>query len=287
MQLGIFAKTFDGKHPGIVLPQVKAAGFSVAQYNMACSGLAAMPDEIPDAVIADIKSATQSSGIKLNALSATYNMIHPDVSEREKGHRRLAVIAEAAQALDIPLITLCTGTRDAADQWKHHADNISKLAWADLVLSMQTAITIADKYNINLGIEPELANVINSAAKARRLIDELKSPRLKIIFDPANLFETETVVEQRRIVSSALELLSDDIAMAHAKDRTSSGQFTAAGTGVLDYPHFFSELKQSSFNGPIITHGLSAVEAPSVCAFLKLQLRADEVPFSPSAKSHP
>jgi sugar phosphate isomerase/epimerase len=166
MQLGIFAKTFDGKHPSIVFPQVKAAGFTVAQYNMACSGLAAMPDEISDAVIADIKSATRSSGVTLNALSATYNMIHPDVSEREKGHRRLAVIAQAAQAFGIPLITLCTGTRDATDQWKHHPDNTSVEAWRDLIQSMQTAITITGKYNVNLGIEPELANVINSAAKA-------------------------------------------------------------------------------------------------------------------------
>jgi sugar phosphate isomerase/epimerase len=258
MQLGIFAKTFDGKSPGIVLPQVKAAGFTVAQYNMACSGLASMPDEISGAVITDIKSAAQASGVTLNALSATYNMIHPDVSEREKGHRRLAVIAEAAQALGIPIITLCTGTRDAA--------------WHDLIQSMQTAIAIADRNKVNLGIEPELANVINSAAKARQLLDQLKSPRLKIIFDPANLFETETVAEQRRMVSSALALLSKDIAMAHAKDRTSSGAFVAAGTGVLDYPHFLSELKRTGFNGPIITHGLSAVEAPQVCEFLKREL---------------
>jgi sugar phosphate isomerase/epimerase len=272
MQLGIFAKTFDGKSPGIVLPQAKAAGFNVAQYNMACSGLASMPDGISDAVIADIKAARQSSGITLNALSATYNMIHPDVATREKGHRRLAVIAESAQALDIPLITLCTGTRDATDQWKHHPDNTNVEAWRDLIQSMQTAITLADRYNVNLGIEPELANVINSATKARELIDQLKSPRLKIIFDPANLFETETVAEQRRIVSSALALLSSDIAMAHAKDRTTSGEFVAAGTGVLDYPHFLSELKQSGFDGPLITHGLNAAEAPAVSAFLKQEL---------------
>jgi sugar phosphate isomerase/epimerase len=273
MQLGIFAKTFDGKSPDVVLPQVKAAGFAVAQYNMACSGLPAMPDEISDAVMADIKSAAQTSGITITALSATYNMIHPDVSARENGHLRLAVVAKAAQALGIPTITLCTGTRHAADQWKHHPDNSSSAAWRDLIHSMQSAIAIADTFKVNLGIEPELANVINSAAKARELLDELKSPRLKIIFDPANLFETESVVEQRRIVSSAIELLSADIAMAHAKDRTSSGEFVAAGAGVLDYPHFLSELKNSGFNGPIITHGLSAAEAPKVFEFLKQELQ--------------
>ena len=273
MQLGIFAKTFDGKTAAMVLPQVKAAGFTVAQYNMACSGLPAMPDDISGAAIAEIKTATQSSGITLNALSATYNMIHPDVAEREKGHRRLAIIAEAAQAMGIPLITLCTGTRDAVDQWKHHPDNNSMEAWHDLIQSMQTAITITDKFNVDLGIEPELANVINSATKARHLLDELKSPRVKIIFDPANLFETETVIEQRSIVSSAINLLSNDIAMAHAKDRSASGDFVAAGTGVLDYAHFLSELKQSGFDGPLITHGLGAAEAPKTCAFLKKELQ--------------
>ena len=272
MQLGIFAKTFDGKTAAMVLPQVKAAGFTVAQYNMACSGLPAMPDDISGAAIAEIKTATQSSGITLNALSATYNMIHPDVAEREKGHRRLAIIAEAAQAMGIPLITLCTGTRDAVDQWKHHPDNNSMEAWHDLIQSMQTAITITDKFNVDLGIEPELANVINSATKARHLLDELKSPRVKIIFDPANLFETETVIEQRSIVSSAINLLSNDIAMAHAKDRSASGDFVAAGTGVLDYAHFLSELKQSGFDGPLITHGLGAAEAPIVFEFLKRKL---------------
>jgi sugar phosphate isomerase/epimerase len=272
MQLGIFAKIFDGKSPAVVLPQVKAAGFTVAQYNMACSGLAAMPDAIPPSTIADIKAKAQASGITLSALSATYNMIHPNMTERENGHHRLAVMAEAAKALDIPLVTLCTGTRNTHDQWKHHPDNSSVEAWTDLIHSMQTAITIAERCDIDLGIEPELSNVINSAAQARRLLTELKSPRLKIIFDPVNLFEIEPVTEQRRIISSALDLLSNYIVMAHAKDRTSTGAFVAAGTGVLDYPHFLSELKQAGFKGPIITHGLSAEEAPIVCEFLKLEL---------------
>ncbi len=272
MQLGIFAKTFDGTSPTVVLPQVKAAGFETAQYNMACSGLSAMPEDIPASVIASVKTAAQSSGVVLTALSATYNMIHPDLTERKNGHRRLAVIAKAAQGMGIPLVTLCTGTRDATDQWKHHPDNTSVAAWTDLIQSMQTVIAIADTFNVDLGIEPERANVINSAAKARKLLDEVKSPRLKIIFDPANLFETETVAEQRRIISKALDLLAVDITMAHAKDRSANGEFVTAGTGVLDYRHFFSELNQSSFNGPIITHGLTAAEAPQVHAFLQQEL---------------
>jgi sugar phosphate isomerase/epimerase len=275
MQLGIFAKTFDGKTAGVVLPHVRNAGFTVAQYNLACSGLLSMPDAVPDAIITEVKQAVAATGLHLNALSATYNMIHPSTDERNIGHRRLAVLAQAAQQLGIPVITLCTGTRDPEDQWKHHPDNATPGAWRDLLQSMHIAIGIADRFNVDLGIEPELANVVNSAAQARRLMDELKSPRIKIVFDPANLFETESVEQQRHIISHALDLLGEHITMAHAKDRLPDGRFVAAGTGVLDYPHFIRTLKKTGFNGPLVTHGLRAAEAPRVAAFLKQQLQEE------------
>jgi sugar phosphate isomerase/epimerase len=274
MQLGIFAKTFEGKDPLTVLRAVKAAGFETAQYNLACSGLAAMPDEVSDSLAADIKSAMSATGVTLCALSATYNMIHPDPVERQSGHRRLRVAAKAASEVGIPLITLCTGTRDSEDQWRAHPDNGTPEAWRDLFASMETAIAIADQHNIDLGIEPELANVISSAEKAKKLIREMKSPRIRIVLDPANLFEEVSLRDQHKIVSRAIDLLSDRIVMAHAKDRAADGTFTTAGTGVLDYPHFISELKRVGFEGPVVTHGLSAGEAPNVARFLRQQLSA-------------
>jgi sugar phosphate isomerase/epimerase len=273
MQLGIFAKTFAGSDPETVLAAAKAAGFTTVQYNLACSGLAAMPDDVPDDTIVSLKRAVTSEGITIAALSATYNMIHPFTDERAKGHRRLAVIAKAAAQTGIPLLTLCTGTRNPDDQWSHHPQNTTRGAWRDLLHSMEIAITLAEQHDFALGIEPELANVVNSAAKAKQLIDELQSPRVKIVFDPANLFERESIVDQRRIISEGLDLLAPHIAMAHAKDRTAEGDFTTAGQGVLDYPHFLRELTKCGFRGPIITHSLSAAEAPAVSAFLRTQLK--------------
>ncbi|TIX52716.1 MAG: sugar phosphate isomerase/epimerase, partial [Mesorhizobium sp.] len=45
--------------------------------------------------------------------------------------------------------------------------------------------------------------------------------------------------------------------------------FTTAGRGVVDFPDFVARLKASGFDGPLVTHGLSAEEAPSVARFLK------------------
>ncbi|QKK26289.1 sugar phosphate isomerase/epimerase family protein [Rhizobium hidalgonense] len=272
MKLGIFAKTFEGTEPTTVLNAVAEAGFACAQYNMACSGLAPMPETITETQARSVADAALSSGVEIVAVSGTFNMIHPDPSVRAAGLRNLATLAERSTGMSTGLITLCTGTRDPIDQWKSHADNDTPEAWRDLLEAMETASEIAERHNVDLGIEPELANVVNSAEKAHRLITALKCPRIKIVLDPANLFEVATLDEQRRIVSSAIDLLADRIVMAHAKDRNPDGSFATAGKGVLDYPHYLGRLRAIGFAGSLVTHGLSASEAAGVAIFLKNNL---------------
>ncbi len=278
MQLGIFAKTFEGSTPSVVVAAAARAGFASVQYNMACSGLAPMPDEIGAEQAAAVAAAAKDHGLAVAAVSGTYNMIHPDKTVRETGHARLAILASRCAAMGTRMITLCTGTRDAEDQWRWHRDNDSPEAWRDLLQSMEVAIGIADQYDIDLGIEPELANAVSSAGKAAQLIRELTSPRLKIVLDPANLFERTSLKGQRRILSEATDLLGGRIAMAHAKDRAADASFVAAGTGVVDFPHFIACLRLAGFDGPLVTHGLSAAEAPSVARFLRGVLDAEGAP---------
>lgn len=268
MRLGIFAKTFPGHDPEKVLGQARAAGFRSVQYNMACSGLAPMPDSIEPAIATAIGASAAREGLAIAALSGTYNMIHPDPEVRAEGLRRLEILAANASAIGTDLITLCTGTRDPVDQWRAHPDNNSREAWHDLLVHMEKLVRLAEQYDIRLGIEPELGNVVNSAAKARHLIDALESDRLVVVLDPANLFEAEPLDQQRDIVSAAIDLLDDRIVMAHAKDRDAQSHFVTAGQGVLDYDHFLGRLKASGFTGDLVTHGLAASEAIGVLSFL-------------------
>lgn len=281
MQLGIFAKTFPGADPAMVLNAVAAAGYAAAQYNMACSGLPALPDAIAPEEAQAVAQAAQAAGVRMAAVSGTYNMIHPDPAERARGLRRLAVLAASAQALGTRLVTLCTGTRDAADQWRAHPDNATPEAWRDLLRELEAAIAIAEAHDIELGVEPELANVVDSARRARTLIDELRSPRLRIVLDPANLFEIAEPAQRRSLIAAAVDLLADRIVMAHAKDRAADGGFATAGQGVVDFPHFLSCLRAAGFDGPLVTHGLHAHEAPAVAAFLRHAAEAAGVPVAP------
>ncbi len=274
MRLGVFAKTFAGNDPGTVLRAAGAAGYACVQYNMACSGLSAMPDAVSEGACAAVRAASATTGVAVSAVSGTYNMIHPDPGVRAAGMARLAVLIARARDLGTGIVTLCTGTRDPEDQWRHHPDNGSAQAWRDLLDEMGRACTLAEAHGIRLGIEPELANVVSDATAARRLIDTLQSPALVVVLDPANLFEVAPPADRRRIIAEAVDLLGDRIAMAHAKDRDAAGGFVAAGHGVVDFPHFIGRLRAVGFAGDLVTHGLSAAEAPGVAAFLAETLAA-------------
>lgn len=269
MQLGIFAKTFPGATPGAVLGAARDAGYTTVQYNMACSGLPSLPETIAPAVIEAVREASETSGVSIAALSATYNMIHPDLSVREAGRRAFAALAAAAPAMGTRLLTVCTGSRDAADQWRHHRENASPEAWQDLVAEFRLLLPIAERHGIVIGVEPELGNVISSAAKARALLDLFATDRIGIVLDPANLFEAEPEKERERRIREAVALLGPDIVLAHAKDRHPDGSFATAGDGVVDFPRFIADLRAAGFDGPLVTHGLEAKDAARVADFLR------------------
>ena len=277
MQIGIFAKTFAATSALASLAAVRRAGYTTAQFNMACLGGPSMPVSIETSTTDAIAYASRETGVSLAAVSGTYNMIHPDKAVRAAGLEKLGVLIKAAPAMGTSLVTLCTGTRNPVDQWAHHPDNTSPEAWRDLLDEMAKAIDLAEAHGIDLGIEPELANVVSSPHLARRLIDELGSPCLRIVLDPANLFEREESDRVRTILEAAIDLLADRITMAHAKDRGKEGDFVAAGSGVIDFSHFVRRLAAAGFNGPLITHGLTEAEAPSVATFLRRTLETEEL----------
>lgn len=271
MKLGIFAKTFDGSTPLDVLSAARAAGYEAVQYNMACSGLAALPSAI-DATAADaVRAAAERTGIAIAAVSATYNMVHPDLATRARGRHSFEVIAAAAHRMGTRLLTVCTGSCDAADQWRHHPDNASAGVWADLCRECELLIAIADTHDVLIGVEPELANVISSAQRARELIDAMGSTRIRIVLDPANLFETATAEQRQALIEGAVELLSDRIEMAHAKDRFADGRFATVGDGVVDFGHFLRVLRRVGARGELVTHGLAARDAARVATFLRAE----------------
>ncbi len=276
MNLGIFAKTFNRPTVEEVFAAIARHHLHGAHFNFACAGLPSLPDAIDAAVPERIHKAASQHRVAIVGVSGTFNMVHPDVRQRRDGLRRLGVIAGACGRLEAPLITVCTGTRDPDHMWRAHPDNGSPAAWKDLLVTMTKALTIADKHGLALGVEPEIGNVVSSSRRARQLLDELRSPRLKIVLDPANLFQRGDLHRSDELLDEAFDLLGNDLAMAHAKELMTGGEAggVALGAGVLDWDRYLALLRAARFAGPLVLHGFDEQEVEPSLKFLREKLAA-------------
>ncbi len=272
MQLGIFAKTFERPNVNETFKVIADHDIHTVQFNMSTVGLDSLPDKVSDSEIKEIQAASKKYNIQLSALSGTFNMAHPNIKHRQEESKRFAVLIEAAKRLGTSIITLCTGTRDTSSIWKFHSDSSSKEAWRDLCETLEPALILAQEHNLILAFEPETSNVVSSARRGRQLLDEMKSPNLKVIMDGANLFTSETLSKQQEVFDEAFGLLGNEIVLAHAKDFTATDEFVAAGKGAVDYGLFVQHLKHIDFQGAFILHSLSEAEVPGCVQFLQKHL---------------
>jgi sugar phosphate isomerase/epimerase len=198
-------------------------------------------------------------------------MIHPDAKRRHEDLRKLEVIASACRHLGTRIVTLCTGTRDSQNMWRHHPENNSLDAWKDLLGSLDKALSTAEEHDVTLAFEPEMGNVINSARKARRLLDEISSPRLKVIMDPANLLGPGDLPRMKEVFTEAFDLLGSDIVLAHAKEIAPNGSLgdLSIGSGVLEWDWYLALLRQVNFAGPLILHGFDETAVEASVSFLR------------------
>jgi sugar phosphate isomerase/epimerase len=273
IEIGIFARTFEGENVGQLLDVVRSHGLNLAHFNLRCAGMSALPEVIDVERCRRVRQAFQDRGMKMVALSATFNAIDPNESFRRENTRRAIELIRHCRLLGTNVVSLCTGTRDLADMWRYHPENSSPSAWNDLIATMEQLLPVAEAEQVVLGIEPEVANVIDSARKARQLLDQLKSPWVKIIFDAANLFWPDQLANMTATLEEAVDLLGRDIVMAHAKDITGdeAKKQQAAGTGKLDWATLFRRLKASGFDSPVILHNLKPEQVAVAVAFLRRQ----------------
>ncbi len=269
MKLGIFSKTFIRPTLEESIAAVAANNLKSIQFNWETAGLDEMPERVPTDLCQRIRQSLQQHDIELAAISGTFNIIHP--THRSEGMRRLAELAKACPALGTRLITFCTGTRDLDYLWRYHADNSSPEAWSDMLDAMHQAVEIAETHDVTLVFEPEVNNIVDTAKKARQLLDEIASNHLKVVIDGANLFHRGELPKMREILDEAFQLLGADILLAHGKDLEKDGDagHQAAGTGVLDYAHYLFCLEQIGFKGTIALHSLSEAQTPTAITHLQ------------------
>jgi sugar phosphate isomerase/epimerase len=271
VQLGILTNSYTYPTLESTLDAVSRQGLSCVQFEPITVGIPDDAEQIDPERAACTRQALADRGLVMAALSGTVNMVHPNPQARAAGMHRLRALIEASESFGTRVVTLCTGSRSAESMWRRHPNSDTPEAWADLVVSMREAVAVAGRCGVTLAFEPEVNNVVDSAQKARRLIDEIGSAHLGVVMDPANIFHTGELPRMAEMLDEAFALLGPHIALAHAKDLDHDGDagHLPAGQGVLDYRRYMQLLHASGFNGGLILHGLTEQEVPQCAAAVR------------------
>ena len=130
---------------------------------------------------------------------------------------------------------------------------ISEGAWTTLLNRLEEPLRIADAAGITLVMETAISGNVTSAHLARKLIDELDAPHLKVLWDPcSSLYCTEIPYPD------GYEVIREHIAHVHLKDGVvnlpaATFDFCAMRQGQMDsyYNDIVNALKQDGYDGAI------------------------------------
>jgi sugar phosphate isomerase/epimerase len=261
MYAAIFSRTYAMKNVAEVIGAAAVDGYEGIQANLSSAGLVSLPDTVPLGVAVQFRQEARARGIRLAALSGTYNMAHPDARVRKASRVGFQNVVSAAREMGAPIVSLCTGSRDPHEMWKFHPENDSDEAWKDLRSELEFALRVAQEAGIRLAIEPEPANVIRDARSAKRILNEMSSSNLGILLDAANLVTPETLSRQHAVIEEATDLLGEALLLAHAKDIDASGQVVAPGEGEVNLMAFTKALRRVGYDDALIAHGFAAEKA--------------------------
>ena len=190
------------------------------------------------------KRVFDSQGLDVAVLGCYLNLAHPDpeklaeIQSRYYGHLRVASLLGAS------VVGTETGAPNA--QYKMDANTHSEEALDSFIRGLAPVVERAEKYGVTMAIEPVWKHIVYSPDRAVKVLEAIKSPNLRIIFDPVNLLYPGNLDSREQVIGEAIEKLGDRIAVVHLKDCVLNGddlKSIAAGTGVMDYREILRFMK--------------------------------------------
>lgn len=183
-----------------------------------------------------LKRIFAQAGLDVAVLGCYLNLANPNEESLKKIQRRYLSHIRFASLLGAGVVGTETGAVNEAYQYEER--NHSEEALRIFIDNLRPVVAYAEKMGVIFAIEPVFKHIVWNPERARRVLDEIASPNLQIIFDPVNLLDISNYQNRENIFKEALTILGDDIAVVHIKDFVvEDGKLVsvAAGTGEMDY----------------------------------------------------
>lgn len=255
--------------PDELFGRVAADGFAAVQLAYKkCVPFVRSYADVTDALVAETVAAEKAHSIQV-AVLGTY----VELAINDESRLKNAADFKSQLAVCKALGAGCIGTETTSME-KQPAGTTREEAQELLCRSLADILPAAEALGVTVAVEPVTYHSMNSAAATRHILDTMRSPNLKVIFDMSNLVDAGNVGAQDRIWNDVGELLGDQIVAVHFK-----GQAFAPDGGLLhtsledsltDYAGAFAMLRQLPQDAlPVLREEAVPARAGSDIAFMR------------------
>lgn len=192
-----------------------------------------------------IKNVFAKNEVDIAVLGCYLNLANPNREQLEKTVHRYMAHIRFASWLGCGVVGTETGAPNETYSFtpECHTEEALRL----FISNLRPVVKYAEQMGVVLAIEPVYRHIVWNPVQARKVLDEINSPNLQIIFDPVNLLDMANYQDREAVIGEAIELLGPDIAMVHLKDfRIEDGRMVSVGCGLglMDYTEILRFMKE-------------------------------------------
>ena len=232
-----------------LLPVVRKKGFTCAHVALSklfkdipCTASALTPGYAHY-----LKHVFEKNDLDIALLGNYLNLLHPDADYITEAIEKYYAHIRFASLLGCGMVGTETGAPNR--EYKFCPECRTEETLSLFIRRLKPVIRCAEQYGVTIAIEPVARHSVWDPKSCRKVLDEIGSPNLQVLFDPVNMLDLDNVDHREELFQEVIERLGKDIAMVHLKDfvRVDEGyglKSVGAGTGEMDYTGIMRFLKK-------------------------------------------
>ena len=211
-----------------------------------------------------VAGAYRAAGLSIHSLAVYTNLIHPDPEERKANLAYFEAMMEIGDHMDVrTFITEAGHYHDAEHPCPRVEQHYQEDVWKQMVATGRELAKMAERHDATVLFEPFYRHFFSSAKRTRIYLEEIGSPRIRALLDPANLLEVNDLPEMFQQLGPLIDCL-------HAKDRKLHvDRGVAAGLGDLDYVEFVKLAAKYTPHAPLILEYVGAADYKQALSHLR------------------
>ncbi len=216
----------------------------------------------------EIATVYRDAGITIHSLGVYTNLIHPNPAEREANLEYFAAMMNLGNEMGVnTFITEAGHYLDPKKPEPRIAYHFQDEVWTQMLGTARQLAALAEKYQAKVLFEPFYRGFLASAKRCRLFLEEVNSPRLRALLDPANLIEVNDLEEMFNQLGPWIDCL-------HAKDRKLHVERgVPAGQGDLDYVKLVTLAAGRTPAAPLVLEYVGSKDYRSALAHLRGAMR--------------